>query len=115
MAKFKVGEKARYIGPTELGGTHGRECQIESIDRPGWSTGAFGFSRAQKLYPGQVIYGVVWLHDTKLGGHLPESELEKLLPKHQANDLKVAEPTFINGQLKRWLKQEEKVDACRTE
>lgn len=110
MAKFKVGEKARYIGPTEKGATHGRECQIDSVDSPGWLgfDAISGFSISKGRYPGQIIYGVTWLHDSTLGGHIPESELEKLLPKHQPDDLRIAEPQFINHQLPRWLGQPEK-------
>lgn len=106
MAKFKVGERAVYIGRRLDAVTGpGSEVEIESIgyhpeEPPGM------FERACKRFPNEVIYGVQWL-DCHEGGYIPESELEKIIPKHQEDDLKTAEPLFTQTWLPRWLGQEE--------
>lgn len=116
MAKFRLNEKARYVGPA----THGirpvdvgAEIEIISVGcappaRDMLKSEKF-HDLAQRMDPGKVIYGVLWADDSK--GSVPEHYLEKLLPKHQPDDLRVAEPHFINHQLPRWLKQEETTNA----
>lgn len=101
MAKFKVGEKARYVGSLNTGmRSHvGRECTIIdplAVRKDYWHM-------AQPEVP---RYGILFADGTE--GWAKETSLEKLLPKHQDSDLKAAEPHFINHQLPRLLGQKEK-------
>lgn len=107
MAKFKVGEKARYIGKPVGPGSAGGLCVVEAADGVIWHKPG-GLERSRQKYPGQIIYQVTWCARPDFCGLVPESELEKLLPGHQKDDLKAADPHFINHQLPRWLHQEEK-------
>lgn len=120
MAKFKVGEKARYVGGPDHGAGQsdvGKEVEIISIDAPCPSLNHDKSERiylmATLFYPHETLYGVLWPDGNK--GNIPERFLEKPLPKHQPDDLKVAEPQFINHQLPRWLGRPEKEKVNETE
>jgi hypothetical protein len=99
MAKFKVGEKARYVGSTftAIRSMIGQECVV--ID-PLAAREDYRYMRD----PEMPRYGVKFGDGRE--AWVKETSLEKLLPKHQDSDLKAAEPQFIHGQLQRWLNPE---------
>ena len=114
MAKFKVGEKARYVGGAYHGcgqSDIGKEVEIISIDAPCPSSNPnkskIVYLMSQTFYLGETLYGVLWPDGKK--GNIPERFLEKPLPKHQKDDLRVADPQFIQHQLPRLLGRKEKV------
>jgi hypothetical protein len=102
MAKFKVGEKARYVGSpnhsAELAPYRGMECVVVDPLAP----------RPLECHdlnkPFAPRYGIRFPCGSE--AWVREFSLEKLLPKHQPNDLKTAEPQFIHGQFQRWLNPE---------
>lgn len=103
MAEFNVGDRALYVGdqrPSKIAddvkGYRGKSCVV--IDP---------LQRHPKDWLGveRLCYGVrfedgkeVWCFHTSL---------EKPPGRHQKDDLKAADPLFIQSQLPRWLKQEE--------
>jgi hypothetical protein len=103
MAKFKIGEKARFVGPlrnTLLAGVLAVGDEVVITEDLQEADGPAPCER-------QMVYVI---DRTYMGSRIgcPPEALEKLLPKHQPDDLRVAEPHFINHQLLRWLKQEKK-------
>lgn len=106
--RFSVGERARYVGSklTSVRSKIGHECVV--IDPLAWRP-----DYRTMADPEMPRYGVKF--DDGLEAWVKETSLEKLLPKHQPDDLKVAEPQFINHQLPRWLGLPEKEKALETE
>jgi hypothetical protein len=102
MAKFKVGEKARYVALGKpchgLKLKAGHECVV--VDAL-----AVRQEYSNLRNPLEPRYGIAFKDGVQ--AWVLETSLEKLVPKHQLDDLKAAEPQFIPV-FNRWLKQEEK-------
>lgn len=104
MAKFKVGEKAVFRqGPWVDPETPLMDKQVVTV---------YGIDERPETYDHvkhlRHLPGTYYKVEEAMEWWILEQQLEKLLPKHQDADLKVAEPHFINHQLPRWLHQEEK-------
>lgn len=101
MAKFKVGEKARYVGSPNRGPGLARKVGQECVIIDPLAVREEYWDMADPKMP---RYGVEFGDGTE--AWVKETSLEKLQPKHQDADLKAAEPLFIHGQLQRWLNPE---------
>jgi hypothetical protein len=109
--KFKVGEIAMHVGKGDWAA--GELVEITAVG-PFTRDPESGRGFASGGLPvGSMDYLIKSLSDG-YHGCAREMFLRKLPGKHQPDDLKAADPQFINHQLPRWLKQEEKVDACKT-
>lgn len=101
MANFEVGEVAEHIGNGDF--RAGEKVEILAIGK--WTTdpadplGRFFHDGTRFVV---CDYKIQSLNDG-CTAYTPEKYLRKLPPKHQADDLKAAEPQFINHQLPRWL------------
>lgn len=102
MAVFKVGERARFVGPL----LNRRLTGILSVGDE------VLIAEDLQEAPGNDGPEMVYVIDrTFLGQKVgcPPNALEKLIPDRQLADRIPAEPQFINHQLPRWLNQEEKI------
>ncbi len=110
MAMFELGEAAEHIGGNDF--QPGERVEVVAVGP--WNVhpvnGGPFFDNSWSTTAITVDYRIRSLSDGALA-YTQEKFLRKLPPKHQPDDLRVAEPHFINHQLPRWLKQEETTNA----